>query len=76
MLIEDIYKETEQSCLFVTWTNSTCDNDRVCPGWSKFKCHLVFVFVHSQMVLIGKPLEQVKEKKIQKVSTLYKAASG
>lgn len=39
---------------------NTCNNNKFCPGWSKFQCHLMLVFVYSQVVLIGKPLEQKK----------------
>lgn len=54
----------------------TCNNDRVCPGWSKFQCHLMLMFVYSQVVLIGKSLEAVNTKKISKISMLYEVAYG
>lgn len=34
------------------------DNDRVSPGRGKLQTHLMFVFVYSQVVLVGKPLER------------------
>lgn len=39
----------------------TCNNNRICPRWSKFQRHLVLVFVYSQVVLIGKPLKHVNK---------------
>lgn len=37
---------------------STCNYDRVRSWWSELQGHLVLVFVYSQMVLIGEPLER------------------
>lgn len=47
---------------------NTCNNNRVGPGRSKFQCHLMLVFVYSQVVLIGKPLEQVEKRGITRSS--------
>lgn len=47
---------------FVCVCVCTCNNDRICPGWSKLQRHLMLVFVHSQVVLVGKPLQQGNEK--------------
>lgn len=74
MLVKRVFhKEEEKSCVS---HRQTCNNDRVCPGWSKFQCHLMLVFVYSQVVLIGKPLEEVNKNKRSKISMLYEVASG
>lgn len=36
----------------------TSHNDTVITSRPKFQCHLMFVFMDSQMILIGKTLQQ------------------
>lgn len=36
---------------------STCNDDWVCPGWAKFQCHLMLVFMNRQVVLVCKSLK-------------------
>lgn len=47
-------KQNLQVHVFVA--KQTCYDNRVCSGLSELQCHLMFMFMHCQMILIGEPL--------------------
>lgn len=54
--------------------SQTCNDDRICPGWSELQRHLVLVFVYSQVVLIGKPLQHATRRTEEKYVYYMKGA--
>lgn len=60
-LLGNFFQKKKKKKTVCTMRKRTCNNNRICPRWSKFQRHLVLVFVYSQVVLIGKPLEHVSK---------------
>lgn len=67
---ESMSWQSRSKAMNLSWSQ-TCNDDRICPGWSELQRHLMLVFVYSQVVLIGKPLQHVNDNNRGKVHVLY-----